>query len=95
MPIGTDDIVTVLSKHTEVGQGIYTGMATLIAEELDADWSISSMWIAAPVDTNVYKNMKLGLQGTGGSSAVANAYQQMRQMGAIARMMLVSAAARQ
>jgi isoquinoline 1-oxidoreductase beta subunit len=92
--IGTDDIVTVLSKHTEVGQGIYTGMATLIAEELDADWSMVRV-IAAPVDTNVYKNMKLGLQGTGGSSAVANAYQQMRQMGAIARMMLVSAAARQ
>ena len=92
--IGTDDIVTVLSKHTEVGQGVYTGMATLVAEELDADWSKVRV-IAAPVDTNVYKNLKMGIQGTGGSSAVANAYQQMRQMGAIARMMLVSAAARE
>ncbi len=90
--IGTDDIVTVLSKHTEVGQGIYTGMATLIAEELDADWANIRV-IAAPVDTNIYKNLKMGIQGTGGSSAVANAYEQMRQMGAIARMMLVSAAA--
>lgn len=90
--IGTDDIVTVLSKHTEVGQGIYTGMATLIAEELDADW-LNIRVVAAPVDTNVYKNLKMGIQGTGGSSAVANAYQQMRQMGAIARIMLINAAA--
>lgn len=90
--IGTDDIVTVLSKHTEVGQGIYTGMATLIAEELDADW-LNVRVVAAPVDTNVYKNLKMGIQGTGGSSAVANAYEQMRQMGAIARIMLINAAA--
>lgn len=90
--IGTDSIVTVLSKHTEVGQGIYTGMATLIAEELDADWSNVKV-IAAPVDTSVYKNLRMGIQGTGGSSAVANAWEQMRQMGAMARLMLLNAAA--
>jgi isoquinoline 1-oxidoreductase subunit beta len=92
--IGTDDIVTVLSKHTEVGQGIYTGMATLIAEELDADWSKIRV-VAAPVDTTIYKNLKMGIQGTGGSSAVANAFEQMRQMGATARLMLVTAAAQE
>lgn len=92
--IGTDDIVTVLSKHTEVGQGIYTGMATLITEELDADWSKIRV-VAAPVDTTIYKNLKMGIQGTGGSSAVANAFEQMRQMGATARLMLVTAAAQE
>lgn len=90
--IGTDGIVTVFSKHTEVGQGVYTGMATLVAEELDASWADVRV-IAAPVDTPVYKNLKMGIQGTGGSSSVANAYDQMRQMGATARLMLVRAAA--
>lgn len=90
--IGEDGIVTVISKHTEVGQGVYTGMATLVAEELDADWAQVRV-VAAPVDSNVYKNMSFGLQGTGGSSSVANAYEQMRRMGAMARAMLVQAAA--
>uniref|UniRef100_UPI0028A9C8BA molybdopterin cofactor-binding domain-containing protein n=1 Tax=Pantoea sp. TaxID=69393 RepID=UPI0028A9C8BA len=91
--IGLDGIVTVLSKHTEVGQGVYTGMATLIAEELDADWSKIRV-VAAPVDTSVYKNLSLGIQGTGGSSSIANAYEQMRRMGAAARSLMVSAAAK-
>ena len=37
--IGSDNTVTVISKHLEMGQGVYTGLATLVAEELDADWS--------------------------------------------------------
>ncbi|MBE1043180.1 molybdopterin-dependent oxidoreductase, partial [Escherichia coli] len=49
--IGADGVVTVISKHTEVGQGVYTGMATLVAEELDADWAQVRV-VAAPVDTN-------------------------------------------
>ncbi|ORM71780.1 xanthine dehydrogenase family protein molybdopterin-binding subunit [Pantoea rwandensis] len=92
--IDTDGTVTVLSKHTEVGQGIYTAMATLVAEELDADWSKVHVE-AAPADTAVYKNLKMGIQGTGGSSSVANAYMQMRQMGAVARYLLITAAAKQ
>jgi isoquinoline 1-oxidoreductase beta subunit len=90
--IDQEGIVTVISKHTEVGQGVYTGMATLVAEELDADWAQVRV-VAAPVDTNVYKNLSFGFQGTGGSSSVANAYEQMRRMGAMARAMLVQAAA--
>ncbi|WP_313685038.1 molybdopterin cofactor-binding domain-containing protein [Pantoea sp.] len=90
--IGLDSIVTVISKHTEVGQGVYTGMATLVAEELDADWSRVRV-VAAPVDISVYKNMSLGVQGTGGSSSIANAYEQMRRMGAVARDLMVHAAA--
>lgn len=90
--IGADDIVTVLSKHTEVGQGIYTAMATLVAEELDADWAQIRV-VAAPVDVIAYRNLEFGIQGTGGSSSVSNSYQQMRSMGATARAMLVQAAA--
>src|SRR5580704_3376584 len=38
--IGADDTVTVIAKHVEMGQGAYTGIATIVAEELDADWSL-------------------------------------------------------
>ena len=67
-------------------------MATLVAEELDADWAQVRV-VAAPVDTNIYKNLTFGFRGTGGSSSVANAYEQMRRMGAMARALLVQAAA--
>lgn len=89
--ISRDSIVTIISKHTEMGQGVYTGMATLIAEELDADWTKVRV-IAAPVNTAIYQNLTFGFQGTGGSSSVANSYEQMRRMGAIARRLLVESA---
>jgi isoquinoline 1-oxidoreductase beta subunit len=92
--IGTDDQVTVISKHLEMGQGSYTGIATLIAEELDARWSQVEV-IAAPADETLYNNLFWGpVQGTGGSTAIANAFEQMRKAGATARAMLVSAAAK-
>jgi len=90
--IGTDDTVTVLVKHIEFGQGPFTGLATLVAEELDADWS-KVRAEHAPADANLYKNLALGSQGTGGSTAIANSYEQMRKAGAAARAMLVEAAA--
>ncbi|WP_117194872.1 xanthine dehydrogenase family protein molybdopterin-binding subunit [Rhizobium terrae] len=90
--IGTDDTVTVLSKHIEFGQGPFTGLATLVAEELDADWS-QMRAVHSPTDNKVYANLSFGLQGTGGSSSIANAYEQMRKAGATARAMLVAAAA--
>ncbi|MCD0504786.1 xanthine dehydrogenase family protein molybdopterin-binding subunit [Bordetella petrii] len=92
--IGTDGIVTVLSKHIEMGQGAYTGLATLLAEELDADWS-SIRVEGAPANTELYKNLAMGMQGTGGSTAIANSFEQMRRAGATARAMLVAAAAGQ
>ena len=92
--IGTDNTVTVISKHLEMGQGTYTGMATLVAEELDAAWSQVTV-VSAPADATRYNNLKWGpVQGTGGSTAVANAYEQMRRAGAAAREMLVMAAAK-
>src|SRR6202521_530969 len=90
--IKPDNTVTVLCKHIEFGQGPFTGMATLVAEELDADWS-QMRAEHAPSNPVLYKNFLLGMQGTGGSSAIANSYDQMRKAGATARAMLVQAAA--
>ncbi len=90
--VAPDNTVTVMVKHLEMGQGPYTGLTTLVAEELDADWS-QMLAASAPSDTALYKNNLMGVQGTGGSTAIANSYEQMRQAGAAARMMLVGAAA--
>ncbi len=90
--IAPDSTVTVIAKHIEIGQGAYTGLATLVAEELDADWSQVRVE-SAPADENVYKNLRVGAQLTGGSSSMANSWDQLRNAGALARAMLVSAAA--
>jgi isoquinoline 1-oxidoreductase beta subunit len=91
--VGTDDTVTVIVKHTELGQGPLTGLTTLVAEEMDADWS-QMRAEQAPANAALYNNLQMGpIQGTGGSSAVANSYDQMRQAGATARALLVQAAA--
>jgi isoquinoline 1-oxidoreductase subunit beta len=92
--IGFDDTVTVIAKHLEMGQGSYTGLATLVAEELDASWD----WVVvegAPANAALYQNGLMGVQGTGGSTAMASSYEQMRHAGAGARAMLVAAAADQ
>jgi isoquinoline 1-oxidoreductase beta subunit len=90
--VAPDNTVTVLIKHLEMGQGPYTGLATLVAEEMDADWSqVRSE--SAPSNADLYKNLAFGMQGTGGSTAIANSYEQMRQAGGAARAMLVNAAA--
>src|SRR6202047_1278396 len=90
--VGTDNLVTVICKHHEMGQGNTTGLASLVADELDADWSLVRTEYA-PSDANLYKNLAFGLQGTGGSSAIANSFLQYRSAGATARAMLVAAAA--
>lgn len=91
--IGADSKVTVIAKHLEMGQGTYTGLATLVAEELDADWSQVRVE-GAPADAKRYNNLFWGpAQGTGGSTAIANSFEQMRKAGASARAMLVAAAA--
>ncbi|HET9705243.1 MAG TPA: molybdopterin cofactor-binding domain-containing protein, partial [Vicinamibacterales bacterium] len=91
--IGADNTVTVLVKHLEMGQGTYTGLPTLVAEELDADWS-QMRAIGAPANAKLYNNLFWGeAQGTGGSTALANSYEQLRKAGASARAMLVAAAA--
>jgi len=93
--IAEDNTVTVISKHLEMGQGSYTGLATIVADELDASWSQVRVE-AAPADARRYNNLRMGpMQGTGGSTAMANSWEQMRRAGATARAMFVAAAAQQ
>ncbi len=90
--IGEDGTVTVILKHFEMGQGTSTGLTTLVAEELDADWDAVEIAFA-PADASRYVNTAFGAQGTGGSTAIANSFVQYRQAGAAARDLLVRAAA--
>jgi len=93
--IAPDGTVTVLAAHMEGGQGSHVGAATLVAEELDADWT--QMRVAgAAGNTAAYGNLAWGgtAQGTGGSTAMASSWERYRIAGASARFMLVMAAAR-
>ncbi|MBH0236235.1 xanthine dehydrogenase family protein molybdopterin-binding subunit [Methylobrevis sp. L22] len=90
--IATDGRVTVLIKHLDKGQGIATGLATLVAEELDASPDQIAVEFA-PANAELYKNLFFGIQGTGGSTSIANSWEQYRKAGAAARAMLVEAAA--
>ena len=89
--IGADGAVTVISKHIEFGQGTHAGLAAIVAEELDADWS-KVLVEQSPANTKVYQNLLFGAQGTGGSTAIANSWMQLRQAGASGRAMFVQAA---
>jgi isoquinoline 1-oxidoreductase beta subunit len=91
--IRPDGDVVVVNKHQEMGQGNHVGVCALVAEELDADWARVS-FEHAPANEALYKNFALGIQATGGSSAIANSYMQMRTAGAAVRAMFVQAAAR-
>jgi len=90
--IAADGAVTVISKHIEFGQGNHAGLAAIVAEELDADWSKVTVEQAA-ANAKVYANVGMGVQGTGGSTAIANSWMQLRNAGASARAMFVDAAA--
>jgi isoquinoline 1-oxidoreductase beta subunit len=91
--VAADDTVTVLIKQIEFGQGPFTGLSTLVAEEMDADWSRVRAE-HAPANAKLYNNLLFGpIQATGGSTAIANSFDQMRKAGAMARAMLVQAAA--
>jgi isoquinoline 1-oxidoreductase beta subunit len=91
--IGADGSVTVIAKHVEMGQGAYTGIATVLAEELDADWAHVRVE-SAPANVKLYANSVFGMQGTGGSSAMANSWSQLREAGAKGRAMILTAAAK-
>jgi isoquinoline 1-oxidoreductase beta subunit len=89
--VGTDDIITVIVNHSEMGQGPYTSVPMLVAEELEADWS-KVRFEAAPVDP-AYNHSVYGLQMTGGSTSTWSEWERVRKAGAAARVMLVAAAA--
>src|SRR6266403_1937868 len=91
--IAPDNTVTVICKHLEAGQGVWTGLPAIVAEELDASWEQMRVE-SAPARVPMYGNLAMGgkVQLTGGSTAVANSWQQLREAGATARAMLVAAA---
>jgi isoquinoline 1-oxidoreductase beta subunit len=89
--VGSDDSVTVLLAHSEMGQGIWTALPMLIAEELDADWSKIKVEHAPAAPA--YAHTAFGMQMTGGSTSTWSEFDRCRQAGATARAMLVAAAA--
>jgi isoquinoline 1-oxidoreductase subunit beta len=89
--VGSDDSVTVLLAHSEMGQGIWTALPMLIAEELDADWS--KIRVEHAPAAPAYAHTAFGMQMTGGSSSTWSEFERCRQAGAGARAMLVAAAA--
>ena len=87
--IGPDGIVTIAASNPEIGQGVNTMLPMLIAEELDVDWTDVRV---EPTDSDP---ARYGRQFTGGSIAATVAWEEQRRVGAVARAMLIEAAARQ
>jgi isoquinoline 1-oxidoreductase beta subunit len=85
---------TLVMPQVEMGQGIYTGVAMILAEELDADFS-SIVLEHAPPNEKLYANPAFGIQATGGSTSVRAFWKPLREAGATARAMLIQAAAQQ
>lgn len=89
--VGKDDSITIRVHHTELGQGISTALAMVVAEEIDAAWDSIKTEIA-PAEA-VYKNPEYKIQMTAGSTSVKTSWVPLRQAGAMARKLLISAAA--
>ena len=89
--IGSDSQVVLTMPYVEMGQGTYTSIPMLIAEELDV--SLKQVWLEhAPPNEKLYANPLLGVQATGNSNAMRGAWKPLREAGATARIMLVAAA---
>jgi isoquinoline 1-oxidoreductase subunit beta len=85
---------TLVMPQVEMGQGIYTAVAMILAEELDADFAKVTLE-HAPANEKLYANPAFGIQATGGSTSVRAFWTSLRQAGASARGMLIQAAARE
>lgn len=90
--IGADNTVTVTLSHCELGQGISTSLAMLIAEELDADWQ--KIKVEDAPAAVIYYHTIYGTQRTGGSTSLLSEFDRYRQVGATARAMLIQTAAK-
>jgi isoquinoline 1-oxidoreductase beta subunit len=90
--IGSDGKIALIMPYVEMGQGTYTAIPMLIAEELEVDLKQVQLQHAPP-DEKLYANPLLGIQATGNSNAIRGAWEPLRQAGAAARTMLVAAAA--
>ena len=91
--IASDETVTIVANHSEMGQGVYTSLPMLLNEELQADWSKVRVE-SAPVDA-VYNHPVFGMQMTGGSTTTAAEWDHYRKIGAAGRAVLIQAAAQQ
>jgi isoquinoline 1-oxidoreductase beta subunit len=91
LTITPDDIVHVIVSKSEMGQGVYTSLPMIIADELGADWK--QVRISGALAADKYKDPVWGRQSTGGSTTIRHMYKPFRIAGAAARQMLVSAAA--
>lgn len=92
--IDREGVVTLVVHKVEMGQGTFTAIPMLIAEELEVD--LSSVKLAqAPADNSLYADPLLGGQITGGSTSIRGAWEPLRRAGAAARMMLIEAAAKE
>lgn len=92
--IDQDGLVTLIMPKVEMGQGTFTSIPMLIAEELGVDLSKVKLE-QAPADDKLYADPILGSQVTGGSTSIRGAWEPMRQAGAVARTLLVTAASQQ
>jgi isoquinoline 1-oxidoreductase beta subunit len=91
--IGSDGRIILIMPYVEMGQGTYTSIPMLIAEELDV--SLSQVQLEhAPPNEKLYANPLLGVQATGNSNAMRGAWKPLREAGAVARAMLVASAAK-
>lgn len=86
-------VVTLIIPQVEMGQGVYTSLSMIVAEELDADWNRVRVE-HAPANEKLYSNPKLGVQATGNSNSVRAFWKPLRQAGATTRACLLEAAAR-
>src|SRR5207247_5524284 len=93
MRIGRDGTIVLIMPYVEMGQGTYTSIPMLIAEELEVELSQVRLEHAPP-NEKLYVNPLLGVQATGNSNAVRASWQPLRKAGATARTMLVAAAAK-
>jgi isoquinoline 1-oxidoreductase beta subunit len=93
LEVRPDESVVVTVNKSEMGQGVYTSLPMIVADELDADWKYVTMTVAPAGEA--YKDPAWGMQSTGGSTSIRHMEEPLRKAGAAAREMLLLAAARE
>ena len=90
--VGSDNVVTLTTPAAEMGQGIYTALPKIIAEEMDCDWQAVQVRLSH-ADAVFGMSTKRGRQSTGNSDSIMGYYNELREVGAVARTMLAEAGA--
>jgi isoquinoline 1-oxidoreductase subunit beta len=92
LQVAPDNMVTIIVNKSEMGQGVYTSLPMIVADELETDWKLVNMKASPAGDQ--YIDPVWGMQATGGSTSVRHMFEPLRKAGAAAREMLISAAAK-